>query len=122
MANVTLDNAAIELDVIVVVICLIVPALLQVLDVVLSRLLQAEPRPSVVEGLQLLQRCVGCTPAAPLLLSLLLSLISALFVFLSCAYSQMAGGYKPALYCDRVKWMVEGVGTSVFRTFRSRSG
>ncbi|KAI8440516.1 hypothetical protein MSG28_001771 [Choristoneura fumiferana] len=66
-------------------------ALSQVLDVVLSRLLQAEPRPSVVEGLQLLQRCVGCAPAAPLLLSLLLSLISALFVFLSCAYSQLAG-------------------------------
>ncbi|XP_060800785.1 exportin-5 [Amyelois transitella] len=66
-------------------------ALSQVLDVVLSRLLQAEPRPNVVEGLQLLQRCVSCSPAAPLILSLLLSLISALFVFLSCAYSQLAG-------------------------------
>ncbi|CAG9792177.1 unnamed protein product [Diatraea saccharalis] len=66
-------------------------ALSQVLDVVLSRLLQAEPRPNVVEGLQLLQRCVVCEPRAPLILSLLLSLISALFVFLSCAYSQLAG-------------------------------
>ncbi|XP_028161831.1 exportin-5-like, partial [Ostrinia furnacalis] len=66
-------------------------ALSQVLDVVLSRLLQAEPRPNVVEGLQLLQRCVVCSPRAPPILSLLLSLISALFVFLSCAYSQLAG-------------------------------
>ncbi|KAF9801384.1 hypothetical protein SFRURICE_016767 [Spodoptera frugiperda] len=61
-----------------------------VLDMVLSRLLQADPRPSVVEGLQLLQRCVVCSPTAPLILSLLLSFISALFVFLSCAYSQLA--------------------------------
>ncbi|KAI8440518.1 LOW QUALITY PROTEIN: hypothetical protein MSG28_001771 [Choristoneura fumiferana] len=75
-------------------------ALSQVLDVVLSRLLQAEPRPSVVEGLQLLQRCVGCAPAAPLLLSLLLSLISALFVFLSCAYSQLAANALAS--CPRV--------------------
>ncbi|XP_075972156.1 exportin-5-like protein Ranbp21 [Anticarsia gemmatalis] len=66
-------------------------ALSQVLDMVLSRLLQADPRPSVVEGLQLLQRCVVCSPPAPLILSLLLSFISALFVFLSCAYSQLAG-------------------------------
>ncbi|KAJ2950388.1 hypothetical protein O0L34_g8631 [Tuta absoluta] len=66
-------------------------ALSQVLDVVLSRLLQAEPRPSVVEGLQLLQQCVVCAPRSPLLLSLLLSFISALVVFLSCAYSQLAG-------------------------------
>ncbi|CAB3235802.1 unnamed protein product [Arctia plantaginis] len=66
-------------------------ALSQVLDIVLSRLLQADPRPSVVEGLQLLQRCVVCSPPAPLVLSLLLSFISALFVFLSCAYSQLAG-------------------------------
>ncbi|KAG6459839.1 hypothetical protein O3G_MSEX011628 [Manduca sexta] len=66
-------------------------ALSQVLDVVLSRLLQAEPRPSVSAGLTLLRRCVACDPADPLILSLLLSLISALFVFLSCAYSQIAG-------------------------------
>ncbi|XP_050362549.1 exportin-5 [Nymphalis io] len=66
-------------------------ALAQVLDVVLSRLLQAEPRPNVAEGLRLLQRCVASEPQAPLILSLLLSFISALFVFLSCAYSQLAG-------------------------------
>ncbi|XP_063635892.1 exportin-5 [Cydia splendana] len=66
-------------------------ALSQVLDVVLSRLVHCEPRPSVVEGLQLLQRCVACAPPAPLILSLLLSLVSALFVFLSCACSQIAG-------------------------------
>ncbi|XP_068627564.1 exportin-5 [Battus philenor] len=66
-------------------------ALSQVLDVVLSRLLQAEPRPCAAAGLRLLQACVACEPRAPLLLSLLLSLISALFVFLSCAYSQLAG-------------------------------
>ncbi|XP_052738184.1 exportin-5 [Bicyclus anynana] len=66
-------------------------ALAQVLDVVLSRLLQAEPRPNVAEGLRLLQRCVASEPRAPLILSLLLSFISALFVFLSCAYSQLAG-------------------------------
>ncbi|XP_041972976.1 exportin-5 [Aricia agestis] len=66
-------------------------ALAQVLDVVLSRLLQAEPRPPVGEGLRLLARCVAVEPRAPLLLSLLLSFISALFVFLSCACSQLAG-------------------------------
>lgn len=66
-------------------------ALSQVLDIVLSKLLVATPRPSVVEGLKLLQRCVLCDPPAPLILSLLLSFISALFVFLSCAYSQCAG-------------------------------
>ncbi|XP_045764102.1 exportin-5 isoform X1 [Maniola jurtina] len=66
-------------------------ALAQVLEVVLSRLLQAEPRPNVAEGLRLLQRCVATEPRAPLILSLLLSFISALFVFLSCAYSQLAG-------------------------------
>ncbi|CAG5044725.1 unnamed protein product [Parnassius apollo] len=66
-------------------------ALSQVLDVALSRLLQAEPRPCVAAGLRLLQRCVCCEPRAPLLLSLLLSFISALFVFLSCASSQLAG-------------------------------
>ncbi|XP_045492853.1 exportin-5 isoform X2 [Colias croceus] len=71
-------------------------ALAQVLDVVLSRLLQAEPRPNVAEGLRLLQRCVASEPRAPLLLSLLLSFISALFVFLSCAYSQLAG---PSVGC-----------------------
>ncbi|CAH0721476.1 unnamed protein product, partial [Brenthis ino] len=66
-------------------------ALAQMLDVVLSRLLQAEPRPGVAGGLRLLQRCVGAAPRSPLMLSLLLSFISALFVFLSCAYSQLAG-------------------------------
>ncbi|XP_045533887.1 exportin-5 [Papilio machaon] len=66
-------------------------ALSQVLDVVLSRLLQAEPRPCAAAGLRLLRRCVEAQPRSPLLLSLLLSLISALFVFLSCAYSQLAG-------------------------------
>ncbi|VVD05960.1 unnamed protein product, partial [Leptidea sinapis] len=66
-------------------------ALAQVLDVVLSRLVQIEPRPNVAEGLRLLQRCIASEPRAPLLLSLLLSFISALFVFLSCAYSQLAG-------------------------------
>ncbi|KPJ15637.1 Exportin-5, partial [Papilio machaon] len=64
--------------------------IVEVLDVVLSRLLQAEPRPCAAAGLRLLRRCVEAQPRSPLLLSLLLSLISALFVFLSCAYSQLA--------------------------------
>lgn len=63
----------------------------QVLDMVLSRLLQAEPRPAPAAGLRLLARCVACEPRAPLALSLLLSFVSALFVFLSCASSQLAG-------------------------------
>ncbi|KOB74533.1 Chromosome region maintenance protein 5/exportin [Operophtera brumata] len=71
-----------------------------VLDVVLSRLVQAEPRPSVVEGLQLLRRCVASNPPAPLVLSLLLSFISALFVFLSCANSQLADKIFAALVYD----------------------
>ncbi|XP_059051314.1 exportin-5 [Achroia grisella] len=75
-------------------------ALSMVLDVVLSRLLQAEPRPNVMEGLQLLQRCVACEPPAPLILSLLLSFISALFVFISCAYSQTAGAGALAAGAD----------------------
>lgn len=67
----------------------------QVLDVVLSRLLVAEPRPDVLPGLRLLQRCVSLAPAAPLVLSLLLSFVSALFVFLSCACSQLCGECAP---------------------------
>lgn len=60
---------------------------------VLSRLVVADPRPSVPSGLALLRRCVEAAPPAPLALSLLLSFISALFVFLSCAHSQLAGRY-----------------------------
>lgn len=66
-------------------------ALSMVLDVSLSRLLIAEPRADVVQGLRLLQRCVSCNPLAPPMLSYLLSFISALFVFLSCASCQLAG-------------------------------
>ncbi|XP_053599925.1 exportin-5 [Plodia interpunctella] len=84
-------------------------ALSQVLDVVLSRLLQAEPRPNVVEGLQLLQRCVACAPPAPLILSLLLSLISALFVFLSCASSQLHGPSVSAAGAELLPRVLEKV-------------
>ncbi|XP_066998093.1 exportin-5 [Anabrus simplex] len=55
----------------------------QVLDCVLSRILQCSVRPNVETGLQLLEQCLQYEPPDPLLLSILLSCISALFVFLT---------------------------------------
>lgn len=58
---------------------------LQVLDSVLSKILMCAERPSVATGLALLDLCLAFEPADPLILSALLSCISALFVFLSMA-------------------------------------
>lgn len=58
-------------------------ALSLVLESVLSRILVCLERPSVSSGLHLLELCLAYEPSDPLLLSALLSCISALFVFLS---------------------------------------
>ncbi|PSN35462.1 Exportin-5 [Blattella germanica] len=58
-------------------------ALSQVLESVLSRILVPTERPNVASGLRLLEICLNYEPTDPLLLSTLLSCISALFVFLS---------------------------------------
>lgn len=65
-------------------------ALSNFLESILSRVLQATERPSVTAGLRLLQMCLSYQPADPLILSTLLTCISALFVFLSMSTGQMA--------------------------------
>lgn len=65
-------------------------ALSNFLESILSRVLQANERPSVASGLRLLQLCLAYQPSDPLILSTLLTCISALFVFLSMSTGQMA--------------------------------
>lgn len=65
-------------------------ALAQALDSVVSRILLVNERPSVQNGLQLLELCLGYSPVDAWLLSALLSCISALFVFLSMSTGSMA--------------------------------
>ncbi|KAL2740682.1 exportin-5 [Vespula squamosa] len=65
-------------------------ALAQALDSVVSRILLINERPSVQNGLQLLELCLSYSPQDPWLLSALLSCISALFVFLSMSTGSMA--------------------------------
>lgn len=60
------------------------------MESILSRVLQANERPSVASGLRLLQLCLAYQPADPLIFSTLLTCISALFVFLSMSTGQMA--------------------------------
>lgn len=64
-------------------------ALANALDSVISRILLVSERPSVQNGLQLLELCLGYSPQDPWLLSTLLSCISALFVFLSMSTGSM---------------------------------
>lgn len=65
-------------------------ALATLLESILSRVLQAKERPSITSGLRLLQLCLTYQPVDPLILSTLLTCISALFVFLSMSTGQMA--------------------------------
>ncbi|XP_049825683.1 exportin-5 isoform X2 [Aethina tumida] len=65
-------------------------ALSTCLESILSRVLQAQERPSIASGLHLLQLCLNYQPVDPLILSTLLTCISALFVFLSMSTGQMA--------------------------------
>lgn len=65
-------------------------ALATCLESILSRVLQAQERPSIASGLRLLQLCLAYQPVDPLILSTLLTCISALFVFLSMSTGQMA--------------------------------
>lgn len=70
-------------------------ALANVVDSVLSRLLQATERPSTAAGLRLLELCLAYEPQDPLVLSTLLTCISALFVFLSMSSGHMAPSVNP---------------------------
>ncbi|XP_030745533.1 exportin-5-like [Sitophilus oryzae] len=65
-------------------------ALANFLESVLSRVLQAHERPPIPAGLHLLQMCLTYQPTDPLIMSTLLTCISALFVFLSMSTGQMA--------------------------------
>lgn len=67
-------------------------ALVAVLDGVLSRILLVTERPSVQTGLRLLEDCLKAESNDPLILSVLLSCISALFVFLSMSSCQIISG------------------------------
>lgn len=58
-------------------------AIVAVLDGVLSRILLVTERPSIMNGLRLLESCLQVNTQDPLIYSVLLSCISSLFVFLS---------------------------------------
>lgn len=58
-------------------------AIVAVLDGVLSRILLVTERPSIINGLRLLEKCLMVKTQDPLIYSVLLSCISSLFVFLS---------------------------------------
>lgn len=64
-------------------------ALVAVLDSVLSRILLVSERPAVQNGLRLLECCLKVETHDPLILSIVLSCISALFVFLSMSSCQI---------------------------------
>ncbi|KAL1506020.1 hypothetical protein ABEB36_005457 [Hypothenemus hampei] len=65
-------------------------ALANFLESILSRVLQAPERPPITSGLRLLQMCLTYQAIDPLIMSTLLTCISALFVFLSMSTGQMA--------------------------------
>ena len=58
-------------------------AIVAVLDGVLSRILLVTERPSIINGLRLLEKCLQVNTQDPLIYSVLLSCVSSLFVFLS---------------------------------------
>jgi exportin-5 len=62
-------------------------AIVAVLDGVLSRILLITERPSINNGLKLLEKCLHVKTEDPLIYSVLLSCISSLFVFLSMSAS-----------------------------------
>ncbi|EAA00125.3 AGAP011888-PA [Anopheles gambiae str. PEST] len=64
-------------------------ALTNALDGVLSRILMVTERPSVSAGLRLLEECLKVESNDPLVLSVMLSCISSLFVFLSMSSCQI---------------------------------
>lgn len=70
-------------------------ALSLALDSVLSKLVMAKERPDVASGLKLLNLCLALEPTDPLILSAMLSCISALFVFLSMAPPETTAVYLP---------------------------
>ncbi|XP_014241155.1 exportin-5 [Cimex lectularius] len=65
------------------------------LDAVLGKLVMAKERPDVASGLSLLDLCIALEPTDPLVLSAILSCISALFVFLSMAPPETTAFYLP---------------------------
>lgn len=67
-------------------------ALSVVLDSVLSRILMVTERPSVQSGLCILEECLRVETRDPLILSILLTCISSLFVFLSMSSCQITAG------------------------------
>lgn len=94
-------------------------ALSQLLESVLSRILMiTESRPSVSSGLALMELCLEAEPQDPLLLSLLLSFISALFVFLSMSSCQIA--QAPVSLLPRVLDKIFGALVSEEGTVRHR--
>lgn len=79
-------------------------ALVNVLDSVLSRILLVTERPSVASGLRLLEQSLKIETRDPLILSILLSCISSLFVFLSMSSCQItAGKLNRFIHIDTLK-------------------
>lgn len=62
------------------------------MDSVLSRILMVNERPSVQTGLCILEECLRIETRDPLILSILLTCISSLFVFLSMSSCQIQAG------------------------------
>lgn len=69
-------------------------ALVTVLDGVLGRILMVTERPPVSTGLRLLEECLRVESHDPLIVSVILSCISSLFVFLSMSSCQITAGKK----------------------------
>lgn len=63
-------------------------ALVAVIDGVMSRIVMVTERPAVSSGLRLLEECLAVETEDPLICSIILSAISALFVFLSMSSCQ----------------------------------
>ncbi|GAB0099470.1 Exportin-5 [Sergentomyia squamirostris] len=63
-----------------------------VLDAVIGRILMVTERPSVQSGLRLLEECLKVDNHDPLILSIILSCISSLFMFLSMSSCQITAG------------------------------
>ncbi|CAH0391468.1 unnamed protein product [Bemisia tabaci] len=70
-------------------------AVSMLLDSVLSKIVMCSERPPVSNGILLLDQCLALTPSDPLILSCLLSCISALFVFLSMSPVETTKVYLP---------------------------
>ncbi|CAD7087155.1 unnamed protein product [Hermetia illucens] len=96
-------------------------ALVAVLDGVLSRILMVSERPSVTAGIRLLEECIKIETSDPLVLSVILSCISALFVFLSMSSCQIPAGNNAAMTAATLMRVLSKIFASLVFTENSES-